>query len=69
MTPVQAIQPLIEEIEQLRSLTQTPTQRLVDLHAQLRRQESICEDAAQVYADARYCKEEIIRQIRELERE
>jgi hypothetical protein len=56
-------------LAQLRGLNRSPAQILADLHAQLRRQESICEDAAQVYADARYCKEQIIAQIRELERD
>jgi len=69
ITPLQAIQPLISQIHQLRGLNRSTAQVLADLHAQLRRQESICEDAAQVYADARYCKEQIIAQIRELERD
>jgi len=69
ITPLQAIEPLVNQIHQLRGLNRSTTQVLADLHAQLRRQESICEDAAQVYADARYCKEQIIAQIRELERD
>jgi hypothetical protein len=69
ITPLQAIEPLVNQIHQLRGLNRSTAQILADLHAQLRRQESICEDAAQVYADARYCKEQIIAQIRELERD